>query len=76
MNMLTMLLLMGGRGLRMGGGLLKKVLIWTMTGGSPLAFLMGGFSVKDFLLIPMIAPMFAGMFGGGAAAPAAGTPLA
>lgn len=46
-----------------GKGMMKKVMMFLFIG--PLAFLMGGsFNFMDFLLIPMIAPMFAGIFGG------------
>lgn len=46
-----------------GKGMMKKVFMYLFLG--PLAFLMGGsFNIMDFLMIPMIAPMFAGLLGG------------
>lgn len=74
-----LLLLAGGRGLLSRGGLIKKVLMFSIAG--PVGLLLGGrFSLTDYLLIPMIAPMFGSLFsglglGGGAAAPAAGTAM-
>lgn len=59
-NPLVLMLMLGGR---MGGrGLIKKVLLYTMM-GLPGMLLAGGFSVKDILLVPAIAPAFAGMLG-------------
>lgn len=45
-----------------GGGMIKKVMMYLFLG--PLSFLMGKFNMMDFLMIPMIAPMFRGLFGG------------
>lgn len=56
-----MLLLLAGKGL--GGGLIKKVLFYSMFGMVGL-FLGGGFSIRDFILVPAIAPALSGMFGG------------
>lgn len=70
-NMLPLLLMSGGR--LFGRGMIRKVLMFSTLGMAGL-LLGGGFSLKDFLLIPMIAPMISGMFGlggnsnGGAAA--------
>lgn len=58
-----MLFLLLGKGL--GGGLIKKVLFYSMFGMVGL-FLGGGFSIRDFILVPAIAPMFSGMMTGGA----------
>lgn len=45
-----------------GKGMMKKAMMYLFLG--PMAFLMGGsFNMMDFLIIPMIAPMFAGIFG-------------
>lgn len=66
-GMLPLLLLGGGRrGGLFGGGLMKKVMMYILTGKNiMMSMLMGGrFSMKDFLILPMIAPMFEGMFGG------------
>ncbi len=64
-----------------GKGMIKKVFMYLFLG--PLAFLIGGsINFMDFLIIPMIAPIFSGIFGsfglnipglGGGAAPAATT---
>lgn len=46
-----------------GRGMMKKVMMFLVLG--PLSFLMGGsMNIMDFILIPMIAPMFSGIFGG------------
>ena len=43
-------------------GMLKKVLMYMLLG--PLSFLMSGrFNIMDFIMIPMLVPMFSGMFG-------------
>lgn len=56
----------------LGKGMIKKVMMYLIMG--PMGLLLGGgFSLMDFFLIPMIAPMFSGMFGGmglGGATPA------
>ena len=78
MNMLTAMLLFGGRmfgrGARGGGNLMMKSIKYLVLG--PISMLMGGrFNFMDFILIPKIAPMFAGLLGGlgiGTAAGAAG----
>ena len=67
------LLLAMGKGLG-GNSLIRKVLFYSMFGWIGL-LIGGGFSVKDLLLIPMIAPMLSGIFGGGAGAPAPGGSL-
>ena len=69
------LLLLGGKGLKMGGGLIGKVFKYLVLG--PVGMLFGGkFNLMDYILIPKIAPMFSSIFGGlglgggvGAAAP-------
>lgn len=46
-----------------GKGMIKKVLMFLIMG--PMGLLFGGnFNIMDLMLIPMIAPMFAGMLGG------------
>lgn len=45
-----------------GKGMIKKVLMFLFLG--PISFLMSGsVNFMDFLMIPMIAPMFEGIFG-------------
>lgn len=46
-----------------GKGMIKKVFMYLILG--PIGMLLGGsFNLMDFLLIPMIAPMFSGILGG------------
>lgn len=46
-----------------GKGMIKKVMMYLMLG--PIGMLLGGnFNIMDFLMIPMIAGMFAPMLGG------------
>lgn len=61
---LAPLLLLGGGRRGFGGrGMIKKVLMYSILG--PMALLLGGgFSIMDFVLIPMIAPMFKGLLSG------------
>jgi len=61
-NPIMMLLLMGKGAL--GGGLIKKVLMFSMFGMIGLLIGGGGMNIRDLIMVPMIAPMFAGMFGG------------
>lgn len=72
MNPLMMLMFMGGGiGMR---GMLKKALFYGMFGWIGLILGGGRFSIKDFLLVPMLAPMVKGIFGtSGAVAGAATT---
>lgn len=57
---LMLLMLGGGRFLR--SGMIRKVLFYSMFGWMGL-LLGGGFSIRDFLIIPTIAPMLGGMLG-------------
>lgn len=63
-NPMMMLLMLGGGALG-GGGLIKKVLMYSMFGMMGLLLGGGSLNIKDMLMIPMIAPAFAGMFGAG-----------
>lgn len=73
---LPFLLMAGGKGKGLfGGGMIKKVLMYTLLG--PMALMLGGgFNIMDFLLIPKIAPMFSSILGGILPGGGGGTPNA
>lgn len=56
----------------LGSGIMKKVLMYMFLG--PLSFLLGKFNIMDFLLVPMMVPMFSGIFGGLGVTPGATAP--
>ena len=60
-GLLPLLLLTGGG---LGRGMIKKVILYGMFGMLGL-LIGGGASLRDMLLIPMVAPAFSGMLGGG-----------
>lgn len=62
-SMLPLLLFSGGRGLG-GNSMIRKSLVYNTMGLPGLLLAGGGFSIRDMILVPMVAGQVAGMFGG------------